>query len=180
MFRRGPPARALRQELPLIAMMLQRHFETYQTTRDRDGIYQYLAAVFEVVEWWKHDHKAAEYARRALWLRGHRTLVKEPEPFAAIIFCTADPEKVDYRMRSKWSRVLRYAAVYKDLDEPLQDFIKRKGGINKCATRFARRLGRGVRVGDQMASIFLSDFGVKADINSGTNARFGFLQRRRA
>ena len=31
----------------------------------------------------------------------------------------------------------------KDLDEPLRDFIKRKGGINKCAARFARRLGRG-------------------------------------
>ena len=37
------------------------------------------------------------------------------------------------------SRVLRYAAQYKDLDEPLRDFIKRKGGINKCASRFARR-----------------------------------------
>ena len=46
-------------------------------------------------------------------------------------------------MRSKWSRVLRYAAEFKDLDEPLGDFIKRKGGINKCAARFARRLGRG-------------------------------------
>ena len=64
------------------------------------------------------------------------------EPFAAVIFCTADPEKVDYRMRSKWSRVLRYAADYKDLDEPLRDFIKRKGGINKCATRYTSRLGR--------------------------------------
>ena len=34
--------------------------------------------------------------------------------------------------RNKWSRVLRYAAEFKDLDEPLRDFIKRKGGINKC------------------------------------------------
>jgi len=47
------------------------------------------------------------------------------------------------RMRSKWSRVLRYAAEYKDLDEPLRDFIKRRGGVNECAARFARRLGRG-------------------------------------
>jgi hypothetical protein len=51
-------------------------------------------------------------------------------------------------MRSKWSRVLRYAAVYKDLDEPLADFIKRRRGINKCAIRYTRRLGRGARVGD--------------------------------
>ena len=45
-------------------------------------------------------------------------------------------------MRSKWSRVLRYAAMYKDLDKPLADFVKRRGGINKCATRYTRRLGR--------------------------------------
>src|SRR5580693_7101660 len=37
--------------------------------------------------------------------------------------------------------MLRYAAEYKDLDEPLRDFIVRRGGINKCAARFARRLG---------------------------------------
>jgi hypothetical protein len=34
------------------------------------------------------------------------------------------------------------SAEYKDLDEPLRDFVKRKGGINRCASRFARRLGR--------------------------------------
>ena len=37
---------------------------------------------------------------------------------------------------------LRYVAEYKDLDEPLRDFIVRRGGINTCASRFARRLGR--------------------------------------
>jgi hypothetical protein len=84
--------------------------------------------------------------------RRHRTFVsiyrtfsysvREPEPFAAVILCTSNPAKVDERMRSKWSRVLGYAAEFKALDEPLRDFVKRKGGINKCATRFARRLGR--------------------------------------
>jgi hypothetical protein len=126
---------------------LEDEWETYQNTRDRDGIYQYLAAVFELVMWWKHEQKAMECAHRALWSRGHHTLVKEPEPFAAVIYCTADPKKVDYRTRSKWSRVLRYVADYKDLDESLRGFIKRKGGINKCATRYTRRLGRGARTG---------------------------------
>ena len=64
---------------------------------------------------------------RALHLRGHKS-VREPEPFAAVILCTSDPDKVDDRTRSKWSRVLRYAAEFKDLDESLRDFIKRKGG----------------------------------------------------
>jgi hypothetical protein len=55
------------------------------------------------------------------------------EPFAAVIRCTSDPAKVDKRTRSKWSRVLRYALSYKDHAEPLGQFIKRRGGINKCA-----------------------------------------------
>jgi hypothetical protein len=35
--------------------------------------------------------------------------------------------------------VLRYAAENKHLNESLRDFIKRRGGINECAARFARR-----------------------------------------
>jgi hypothetical protein len=58
--------------------------------------------------------------------------------FVAIIRCTADPAKVDKRTRSKWSRVLRYAAGYKLVSEPLGEFVKRKGGINACAARFSR------------------------------------------
>jgi hypothetical protein len=141
----------LDRELPTISfstealqatlLRLQNEWETVQASRDRDAIYQYLAAVFEVVEWWDQEVKAVSRAHRALHLRGHNS-VRKPEPFAAVIFCTADRGKVDYRTRSKWSRVLRYAAEYKGLDEPLRDFIKRKGGINGCAARFASRLGR--------------------------------------
>jgi hypothetical protein len=127
---------------------LQTEWGAYQSTRDRDGIYEYLTAVFELVAVWKHEGTGVDYARWALWLRGHRSAVVSPEPFAAVILCTADRKKVDYRTRSKWSRVLRYAAKFKDLDEPLGAYIKRKGGINKCAARFARRLGRGARIGD--------------------------------
>ena len=120
-------------------LRLQNEWETVQVSRERGAIYGYLGAVFELVEWWEHDQ--IEYAHRALHLRGHNS-VREPEPFAALILCTSEPDKADGRMRSKWSRVLRYAAEYKDLDEPLRDFIKRRGGINKCATRFAGCFGR--------------------------------------
>ena len=122
-------------------LRLQNEWETVQASRDRDAIYQYLTAVFELVMWWAKEGRAVNRAHRALHLRGYNS-VREPEPFAAVILCTADRDKVDDRTRSKWSRVLRYAAEFKDLDEPLRDFIKRKGGINKCAARFARRLGR--------------------------------------
>ncbi len=122
-------------------LRLQNEWETVQASRDRDAIYGYLAAVFELVEWWDQEGKAVERAHRALHQRGHNS-VREPEPFAAVILCTADHDKVTDRTRSKWSRALRYAAEFKDLDEPLRDFIKRRGGINKCAARFARRGAR--------------------------------------
>ena len=128
------PAEALKANL----LRLQTEWETVQASRDRNAIYQYLSAVFELVEWWAREDRAVNRAHRALHARGYSSL-RGPEPFAAMILCTSDP---DDRMRSKWSRVLRYAAEYKRFNEPLRDFIKRKGGINKCAGRFARRLGR--------------------------------------
>ena len=122
-------------------LRLENEWEAYQVTRERDAVYVYLSLVFQTVVWWAKEGKAVKRAHRALHLRGHKS-VREPEPFAAVILCTSDPNKVDDRTRSKWSRVLRYAAEFKDLDEPLPDFIKRRGGINACARRFARRLGR--------------------------------------
>ena len=130
-------AEAMRANL----LRLQNEWETYQTARDRDGVYGYLSVVFETVMAWTLEGRAVNRAHRALHLRGHHSL-REPEPFAAVIFCTSDPAKVDDRTRSKWSRVLRYAAEFKDMEESLRDFIKRKGGINECAARYTRRLGR--------------------------------------
>ena len=99
---------------------LENEFENYQDTRDRDGIYQYLAAVLELVVWWKHEHKAKEYARRALCLQRRQPVPKIAEPFAAIIFCTADPEKVDFERAANGHDFCRYATLFKDLDEPLR------------------------------------------------------------
>ena len=123
-------------------LRLQNEWEKVQASRDRGAIYGYLSAIFELLEWWDQEGKAVNRAHRALHLRGLKS-VREPEPFAAVILCTSsDPQKADYRTQSKWSRVLRYAAEYKDLDEPLREFIARRGGLNACAERFARCLGR--------------------------------------
>jgi hypothetical protein len=40
---------------------------------------------------------------------------------------------------------MRYAAEFKTNAEPLAAFVRRKGGINECAARFTRWLGRGGR-----------------------------------
>ena len=128
---------ALRQDL----LRVRNAWDECQAHRERDAIYSYLTAVFDLVAWWAAEDRALERARKALQLQ-HLDLPSTDEPFAAVIRCTSDPGKVDKRTRSKWSRVLRYAAEYKSSFEPLAAFVQRKGGINKCAGRFARWLGR--------------------------------------
>jgi hypothetical protein len=128
---------ALRQDL----LRVRNAWEESQARRERDAIYIYLVAVFDLVAWWAAENRALERAQKALSLR-HITPFDQEEPFAAIIRCTADPTKVDKRTRSKWSRALRYALEYKLTSEPLDQFIKRKGGINECAAKFARHIGR--------------------------------------
>jgi hypothetical protein len=128
---------ALRQDL----LRVRNAWEECQASRKRDAIYTYLTAVFDLVAWWVAEDRALEHAHKALRLQRICPFDGE-EPFAAIIRCTADPTKVDKRTRSKWSRALRYALRYKSHSEPLDQFIKRKGGINTCASRFTRCLER--------------------------------------
>jgi hypothetical protein len=102
--------------------------------------------VYGLVAWWTAEGQETERSRRALRSRCLDASNQE-DPFAAIIRCTADPAKADKRTRSKWSRVMRYAAAYKSDSEALGQFIKRKGGINACASRYSRCLGRDVSSG---------------------------------
>jgi len=116
-------------------------WEESQASRKRDAIYRYLTAVFDLVSWWTAEDRALERAHKALRLQNIKPSDHD-EPFAAIIRCTADLAKVDKRTRSKWSRMLRYALRYKSHSEPLDRFIKRKGGINACASPFTLCLER--------------------------------------
>jgi hypothetical protein len=126
----------LRQDL----LRLRNAWEECQASRERDAIYSYLTAVFNLVAWWTAEKRALERAHKALRLQRICPFDREG-PFAAIIRCTEDPTKVDKRTRSKRSRVLRYALRYKSHSEPRDQFIKHKGGINECADRFAKSLG---------------------------------------
>jgi hypothetical protein len=137
------PKEAGRDDVPYTTQALQQDLARvrnawveYQASRERDAVYTYLAAVFDLVAWWTAAGRAVDYAHRALRLQ-HISPSDRDEPFAAVICCTADPAKADKRTRSKWSRLLRYALKYKSHSEPLDAFIKRKGKINKCASRFS-------------------------------------------
>ena len=128
---------ALRQDLERV----RTGWDDCQASRDRNAIYGYLTAVYGLIAWWTAEGREIDRARRALCLQ--RLKVSDRvDPFAAVIRCTADPAKADKRTRSKWSRLMRYAAAYKPDSEALDRFVKRKGGINACAARFSRCLGR--------------------------------------
>jgi len=62
--------------------------------------------------------------------------------FAALILLRAGGLVIDPDALFTADRVLRYAAEYKTNAKPLATFVLRKGGINKCAERFTRCLGR--------------------------------------
>ena len=151
---------ALRPDL----LRVRNAWDECQAKRDRDAIYLYLTAVFDLVAWWAEENRALERAQNALRLQNapaQKALRLQnfrrsdhDEPFAAIIFCTdADCRKVGRRTRSKGSRVLRYAMEYKTNAEALAAFVQRKGGINACAARFTCCFGRGGRSDDTMNSL---------------------------
>jgi hypothetical protein len=120
---------------------LHKIFCDFQSSRVRDTVYLYLAAVFDLVQWWSADNRASSRALRAFQTHG----IKAPdaiEPYAAVIITTAFPTKLDKRTISKYARVLRYAERFKSNAESLQTFVRRKGGLNACAARYAKRLGR--------------------------------------
>ena len=110
----------------------------YQSTRQRDAVYLYLTAVFEIVGRWKKQHRAKARSQQALAATKEPGAIRTREPFAVVIFCTSDPFKADAKTRSKWSRALRYAEQFKPDTQGLAQFIKRKGGINECAARALR------------------------------------------
>jgi hypothetical protein len=147
-YRRPQPRESGTGSVPYSSEALRRDLERVriawddsQATRDRNAIYAYLEAVYGLVAWWAAEGREIDRALRALRLQRLDNSDRE-DPFAAIIRCTADAAKADKRTRSKWSRVMRHAALYKLDSEALDRFIKRKGGINECTARSTRCLGR--------------------------------------
>jgi hypothetical protein len=113
-----------------------------QSNRARDAIYDYLKSVFKLILDWSERGQTKDRVVRIMKVHG-LSAAMTTEPFSVIIYCTSDPNVVDAKTRSKWSRVLRYVQRFNGKGNRFKTFIKTKGGINGCASRFAARLGRG-------------------------------------
>jgi hypothetical protein len=134
------PNFATRSDVEVELEEINKAWRKYRSIKDRDAVYIYLASVFGLVMRWRLLDCALKKSRAALRLRPNPPQMKA-EAFSIMIFCTADPNVVDAKTRSKWSRVLRYAARAKPADQRLTDFVKSNGGLNECARKFARVAG---------------------------------------
>lgn len=104
-------------------------------------MFSYLATVFAVVVDHKGRRRTKQLLRRAFQFAG-LPVDKNADPFATVIRCTSE-RNVDNKTISKWARALRYAAYCKRPRTSLKRFVKKMGGINACAERYAIYLGRG-------------------------------------
>jgi hypothetical protein len=115
-------------------------FDEFQESRVRDAVYGYLRAVFALVVDHKGRRRTKRLLRRAFQFAG-LPVDKNADPFAAVIRCTCE-RNVDNKTVSKWARALRYAAYCKVPRTRLRTFMKRMGGVNSCADRWAQCFGR--------------------------------------
>jgi hypothetical protein len=107
------------------------------------AVHRFLAAIFNQASVWEAEDRLEEGLYRLLDSLKAPVPLKIGEAFAVGIYCTAP--HVDQKSRSKWARALRYAAANKPDNESIKKFIKRKGGINACASNYAqyvRHLGK--------------------------------------
>jgi hypothetical protein len=102
---------------------------------NRMAVHRFLGAIFNQVSVWEAEDRLEEGLYRLLDSLKAPVPLRIGEAFSVAIYCVA-PD-VDKKSRSKWARVLRFAALTKPSNEPFRAFIKRKGGINACASRYA-------------------------------------------
>lgn len=131
------------QAAPLKQSRLSSEIETLRavskrtfTSGNRMAVHKLLGAIFNLVSRWEAEDRLEEGLYRLLDSLEDPVPLRIGEAFAVVIYCTAP--HVDKKSRSKWARALRYAAATKLDDESIQSFIKGKGGVNACASRYAQ------------------------------------------
>jgi hypothetical protein len=118
-------------------------WDDLQANRARDAVYGYLGAVFAIVQHYKVRRRTKKLLRRAFKF-ANLPFDENADPCTAIIRCTCG-DAADDKTISKWARALRYAARCKVPAAQLRIFMKEAGGVNACADRYTKHLGRGAR-----------------------------------
>jgi hypothetical protein len=141
---RHSPAEAIRRysdrEIERDLRRVRKAWKSYGNARDRLAIYRYLKQVYLVVIGWRAVKRSQARARHILRMDKASPRYMVAEPFNVVIFATADHD-LDHRARSKWSRCLQFAARNEVPADKLIGFVRRHGGLSKCALF----LGKGAR-----------------------------------
>jgi hypothetical protein len=116
----------------------------FQTNRSRDAVYDYLESVFAIVEHYRARRRTRRLLRHAFKF-ANLPFNKNADAFSAVIRCTSGC-KVDGKTVSKYARALRYASRRKEPDMRLKAFMQAEGGVNACASLYAKHFGRNNRV----------------------------------
>ena len=103
----------------------------YEANRkvDKNAVYIYLQAVFDVVQEWKEMGMANEYSLQALKQHDFPIRMK-PDPYARVIYCTSE---VDAKTRSKWAKIMQWVARSNKRGRSFTEFVTKNGGLNRCA-----------------------------------------------
>jgi hypothetical protein len=112
-------------------------WQQVQRTRQRNAVYDFLEAVYDVVSRFNRAGRGRKLLEKLHRL--DRKLKRIHEPYSAVIHFATN-HAVDSRTRSKWSRLLRFAEQAKKRTEMLDEFIRQSGGINECAARKGRKV----------------------------------------
>jgi hypothetical protein len=109
----------------------RRAWREYEANRkfDKNAVYVYLEAVFDLVQQWKKMGVADEYSLKALKRQEFRIRMK-PDPYARVIYCTSE---VDAKTRSKWAKIMQWVARSNKRGRSFTEFVTKNGGLNSCA-----------------------------------------------
>jgi hypothetical protein len=107
--------------------------------RNRFAFYDYLAAVLDLYIRLRRRNQAKPWARRIAKLFGLRSQ-KRTHPIRVIIDATST---ADNKMKSRWTRALRYAWRERKTWKDLGLFLRENGGPAGCADQFAAINQRG-------------------------------------
>jgi hypothetical protein len=106
---------------------LKRAWSVSRRRRDRNGVYAFLDPVYDTALKWM---KRKQLPPRLRADQMHSDL------FSAFI-TKGSGGVIDTKTRSKWSRAMRFAHSEKGQTK-LSVFVRRKGGINICASLFTK------------------------------------------
>jgi hypothetical protein len=56
----------------------------------------------------------------------------KPDPYARVIFCSSEED--DPKKRSKWAKIMHFAAEHKEEGSSFTEFVQQNGGLNECVS----------------------------------------------